>query len=127
MATTQQENFFSKNSKYFYIVFVILFLFFGVKSCNRGMTISKLEKEKTYIVDSLHSMYQNQIETLEIDLSIAKDSILVLNYEVKLAAKGELSANERANAVQSTAEKIKENTKITIENKSQSDTVSVKK
>ena len=91
------------------------------------MTISKLEKEKTYIVDSLHSMYQSDLETLKIELLMAKDSILVLNYEVKLAAKGESSANERANAVQSTAEKIRENTKITIENKSVSDTVSVKK
>ena len=34
-------------------------------------------------------------------------------------------ANRRANAVQSTAEKIRENTSITIENKSKTDTVSV--
>ena len=43
-----------------------------------------------------------------------QDSIKQLQFDLKIAEKMKESANERANAVQSTAEKIKANTTITV-------------
>ncbi len=118
-------DFIQKNLKYIALIFLALFLLKSSQSCNRNMAIKKLTKENTYLVDSLETMHGTEKTQLILELENANDSIKELNYEVKLAKAGENAANRRANAVQSTAEKMRKNTTIKIENKSETDTVSV--
>jgi hypothetical protein len=119
------EIYFQKNLKYITLIILALFFIKSFQSCNRNMSIRKLTKENTYLVDSLNVMHSTEKTQLIIELGEAKDSIQELNYEVKLAKNKEIQANKRADAVQSTAEKIRENTTIKIENKSRTDTVSI--
>ena len=109
------ETFFKKNSKYVILVFVVLFLLKTVQSCNRNMTIKKLTKNNIELSDSLNTEHDVEKAELNKQLLIAKDSIKELNYEVKLAKAGESAAQDKADAVQSTAEKIRENTTVKIE------------
>lgn len=121
------ETFFKKNLKYITLILLALFLIKSSQSCNRNMANKRLTKENTYLVDSLNTMHGTEKSQLLIELRDIQDSIQKLNYEVKLANAERDAANRRADAVQSTAEKIRENTSITIENKSKTDTVSVDK
>ena len=121
------ETFFKKNLKYITLILLALFFIKTSQSCNRNMANKRLTKENTHLVDSLNTMHGTEKSQLLIELNTAQDSIQELNYEVKLANAERDAANRRANAVQSTAEKIRENTSITIENKSKQDTVSVDK
>jgi hypothetical protein len=94
------------------------------------MEVKKLTKENTYLVDSLNTMYGTEKATLLFQLEDCNDARKQLEYEVKLANAGKVSANRRADAVQSTAEKVRDNTTTTIkiENKnSEQDTISVDK
>ena len=91
------------------------------------MANTRLEKENTYLVDSLNTMHTTEKGAYLIQLQDCVDQVKELQYEVKLANAERDAANRRANAVQSTAEKIRENTSITIENKSKEDTVSIDK
>jgi len=90
------------------------------------MTIKKLNKEIVYLNDSLTNTLSQTRGDLLKKIQIANDSIKELNYEVKLAKTKEAYANDRANAVQSTASKIRENTTIKIENNSYKDSISIK-
>ena len=120
-------TFFSKNLKY--ITYILLFLLFikYVQGCNRNMYIRKIEKENTHLVDSMTSLRESEKAQLLMELQLAKDSIKELNYEVKLAQTRAKEAERRAAAVQRTAERVRRNTTIKIENKSDKDTVSVQK
>jgi hypothetical protein len=91
------------------------------------MEVKKLEKESTYLVDSLNNQWEAEKSAYILQIQDYSDEVQKLQYEVKLAESQKESADRRANAVQSTAEKIRKNTSITIENKSVQDTVSVDK
>ena len=91
------------------------------------MANTRLEKENTYLVDSITTMHTTEKGAYLIQIKDCIDDVKRLEYEVKLANAERDAANRRANAVQSTAEKIRENTSITIENKSKEDTVSIDK
>ena len=91
------------------------------------MANTRLEKENTQLVDSLTYMHNTEKGMYVIQLKNCSDQIQELQYEVKLANAERDAADRRANAVQSTAEKIRENTSITIENKSKQDTVLIDK
>jgi len=121
------ETFFSKNLKYIALILFALFLIKTTQSCNRGMANKKMVKENAYIVDSLNVIIDTDKGTYILQLEKCNDKVQELEYEVKLANSERDAANRRATAVQSTAEKIRENTSITIENKSKTDTVSVDK
>jgi len=121
------ETFFSKNLKYIALILLALFLIKTTQSCNREMANKRMVKENAYIVDSLNTIIDTDKGTYILQLEECNDKVQELEYEVKLANSEKEAANRRANAVQSTAEKIRENTSITIENKSIQDTVSVDK
>lgn len=99
-------QFFSKNMKWFALALLFLLALKSVQSCNRK-TMLNIEKE-VYIeqIDSL----ENYIRTSE---KIYEDSIKILNFQVELERTKAISADQRANAVQSAAEKIKTNTTST--------------
>jgi len=120
------QDFLKKNIRYVLILFIALFLLKSFQSCNRNMTIKKLNKEIVYLNDSLTNTLSQTRGDLLKKIQIANDSIKELNYEVKLAKTKEAYANDRANAVQSTASKIRENTTIKIENNSYKDSISIK-
>lgn len=121
------NEFIKKNQKYILIIAISLFFIKSFQSCSRNMTIKKLDKEIVYLSDSLTTMMNNETGTLVLQLQEAEDSIKELNYEVKLAKASADHANKRANAVQSTASKIRENTTIKIENNNRNDSISVDK
>jgi len=121
-------DFLQKNLKYITLILLALFLLKSFQSCNRSMAINKLTKENIYLVDSLEIMYGTEKNQLAIELKVAIDSIKELNYEVKLAKAGESAADKRANAVQSTAEKVRDHTTTTIKiEKSKEDSISIDK
>ena len=124
------QDFFKKNLRYITIGLFVIFMLKSFQSCNRNMEVKKLTKENTYLVDSLNTMYGTEKATLLFQLEDCNDARKQLEYEVKLANAGKVSANRRADAVQSTAEKVRDNTTTTIkiENKnSEQDTISVDK
>lgn len=118
------QEFFKKYQRYIVIILIALFFIKSFQSCNRNMTVNKLNIEITHLSDSLNNMMNNETGLLMIQLQEAKDSIKSLNYEVKLATFSAVEANKRANAVQSTAEKMRKNTTIKIENNNRNDTIS---
>ena len=118
-------EFLKKNLKYIVLILLALFFLKSFQGCNKNMTITKLNKEIVYLNDSLNLMHGTEKEALLIDLKDCKDSNRELQYEVKLANAERDAANRRASAIQSTAEKIRENTTIKIENNSSRDTVSI--
>jgi len=121
------ETFFKKNLKYITLILLALFFIKTSQSCNRGMANTRLEKENNYLVDSLTTMHATEKGVYIIQIQNCADKVKELEYEVKLANAERDAANKRADAVQSTASKIRENTTIKIENKSEKDTVSVDK
>lgn len=121
------QHFFKKNLRYITLILLALFFIKSFQSCNRNMQVKKLEKEIIYLNDSLSSMHGSE-KTLLIQENLQlKDSIKDLRYQVKIAETERDAAKERADAVQSTVSKIRENTTIKIENKSDKDTVSIDK
>jgi len=119
------QQFFKKNLRYITLIILALFFIKSFQSCNRNMQVRKLEKEIVQLNDSLSTMHGTEKAFLIEQLEVAEDSIKELNYQVKLANAERDAANKRADAVQSTAERVRENTTIKIENKSETDTVSV--
>jgi len=101
------EQFLSKNLKWITIGFMCLFLFKCTESCNRGTKITRIEKKYEYVIDSLNTSYRNYQETSE-------DSIDKLNFELKLSVDHAKSANERANAIQNTVDRVKSNTTVVV-------------
>jgi len=122
------EVFFNKNIKYIALILMFLLFIKTFQSCTRNMTIKRLNKEIIHIDDSLKTKHNIEKELLMLQLSKANDSIQNLNYRVKLGEDRVKGANRRADAVESTASKIKENitTTINIENKSKTDSVYIK-
>lgn len=100
------EQFFSKNMKWFALALLFLFLFKSMQSCNR----------KT-MLDMNSGQYITQIDSLEKHINISEriyeDSIKTLNFQLELERNKALSADERARAVQSTAERVRANTTST--------------
>ena len=119
------QQFFRKNLRYIALILLALFFVKSFQSCNRNMTIKKMDKEIVYLNDSLNTMHGTEKESLILQLSNCENGKQELEYEVKLANSERDAANKRADAVQSTAEKIRKNTTIKIENNSAQDTVSV--
>jgi len=97
------EIFFKTNCKWFAIAFLLLFLVKGIQSCNRNN-----------IIESNKVQYKIESDSLKQQTKIYEDSIKILQFDIKLANQGTMSANERAAAVQSAAEKIKANTTVIV-------------
>jgi len=122
------QQFFKKNLRYVTLIILALFFIKSFQSCNRNMQVRKLQKEIVYLNDSLTTIHGSEKTLLLQENLELKDSIKDLAYQVKLAEAERNAANKRADAIQSTAEKIRDNTTIKIENKnSERDTISVNK
>jgi len=106
MPTPQQ--FFTRNIKWFTIAFFCLFLFKNIQSCNRKTALNMGVSQYIEIIDSLENKYNTYYQ-------ISQDSIKVLNFELKLAVEQAKAANQKAEAVQNTIERIKQNTTITVQ------------
>lgn len=115
------QEFFKKNLRYVALILLALFFIKSFQTCTRKMEVRKLEKEIVYLNDSLNTMYGSEKTILLEENFKLKDSIKDLNHQVKLANSERDAAIERAAAIQSTAEKIRENTTIKIENISERD------
>ena len=105
MATPQQ--FFTKNLKWFTIAFFVLFLFKSVQSCNRKTALNMGSSQYIEIIDSLKTKYNTYY-------SISQDSIKTLNFELKLANEHARAAEQRAEAIQTAVDRIRQNTTITV-------------
>ena len=106
MAITPQE-FFSRNCKWFLLVFVILFLFKTMQSCNRNMKLNITSGQYIHMIDSLKKDYSK----LEKE---SNTTINQLKFELKLANEKADASENKAKAVISVAEKIRANTTTTI-------------
>ena len=113
-----------KNKNYVIIILGILFLYKSVQSCNRDTTLSIKEKRftKELLIQKteLDSVINSKTIIIDsLDAQILDRNILIkdLSNELKIAGIRASEAQRRADAVQSTAEKIKANTTISIVNK----------
>lgn len=109
------EQFFLKNMKYIALLLFFLLALAKVQSCNKAVRLDISTKQYDHVIDSLKDKCQ-----------ISQDSIQNLNFELKLAKANAKSADEKANAVQSVAEKLKTNTTVNVRG-AQIDTVKTKK
>lgn len=100
-------TFFQKNLKWITIVTLVLFLFKSIQSCNRNSKLDILSSKYENKIDSLNQNYDSLYKS-------SQDSIKILNFALKLSEQKTLSAEERAQAVQTAVEKIKSNTTITV-------------
>jgi len=117
-------NWIKKNKNYVIIILGILFLYKSVQSCNRDTSLSI--KEKKFITeftiqktksDSILDTKNKIIDSLDAQILDRNMLIKDLSNELKIAGIRASEAQRRADAVQSTAEKIKANTTISIVNK----------
>ena len=99
----QLETFFKKNMIWFFVIVSLLFCFKSIQSCNRDNKIIKLEKQNVYNIDSLNKI-------------IANKNVKIIELSLELKSAGDMldMANQRANSIQSTAEKITKNTTVKI-------------
>lgn len=115
------ETFFKKNLKIITIVIFGLFMIKTFQSCNRDLKITKLEKEIVYTTDSLAIVRGDLEKTFKVEIDSLKGVILErdflikdLDNELKIAGVRASEAQRRADAVQQTAEKVKNNNTTTI-------------
>ena len=112
------EKFLKKNLKWITLIFIFLFCIKSFQSCLRKTEITRLEKTSIYVCDSLLNEKNIIIDSLEngweVDLKEKDYMIKDLINDLKIAGVKVDAADKRANAVQSTAEKIRANTTIEI-------------
>lgn len=97
------SQFFTKNMKWITFIFMFLFLFKSIQSCNRKNQIDINSKK-----------YIEQIDSLKIINNKYNDSIKRINFLLEIENNRANYANERASAVQNAVEKLKSNTTIVV-------------
>jgi len=115
------ERWINKNLKWITLVLIGLFLIKSIQSCNRGMSLTVVEKRLTEECDSIIK-YKDQIinnkllviDSLNKELLTRDFMIKDLNTDLKIAGVKVNAAQRRADAVQRTAERVKSNTTIEI-------------
>ncbi|NJO90395.1 MAG: hypothetical protein HC831_16670 [Chloroflexia bacterium] len=85
------------------------------RGCINTSYLEREIKNINRVNDSILSVKDNEYKDLENLLDISQQENQSLIYELKIAGVKTEAAIDRANAIQSTAEKIKQNTTITIE------------
>jgi hypothetical protein len=113
-------SFLEKNIKNIAIVLLLLLVFQSMRGCVSNSSHTKEINTLTHINDSLNSIKDQELIEVDSILSQKIDFIQYLEYELKIAGVKVQAADDRAKAVQSTAEKVKNNTTTTI--KIQADT-----
>lgn len=97
------KQFFEKYNKQIVLVLFFLLVIKSFQSCNRKNEVQTVTNKMEGVKDSLDSR-----------LSAMHDTIVNLRYDLKLANFSVESAEKRAEAIQSTAEKTTRNTTIQI-------------
>jgi len=97
------KQFFEKNKTAIVIILFAMFALKSIQSCNRQNSIDVASAKIKHLEDSLNVKIENQ-----------HDSITKLNFDLELAVFSAKSAEKRADAIQSTAEKTTRNTTIQI-------------
>jgi len=126
MGTTPQQ-FFTKNMKWILLVVSLLFFVKTFQSCNRNMTIGHLNEEIVELNDSLNTMYSTEKEELVLQLQECKSENITLQHKVDLANTEKDAALRSMDNMRETLKSFRANTTVTIENKSEKDTSSIKK
>ncbi len=110
-----------RNLNYIAIILVFLFVIQSFRGCINSSSASREKKvlitnfeSKLNKKDSIIVLKNIQYDDLSELLDVAQDEIQKLGYELQIAGVKVDAATERANAIQRTAEKIKQNTTITI-------------
>ena len=119
-------KFLKKNHKLIILILIVLFLIKFVQSCTREEQNEKIKENKNQVIDSIKISKNQEIFHLNDSISMLDDSVKLLNFRVKLYKEKATAAERRAIAVQSTAEKIKSHTTVSIE-REPDDTTSKKK
>lgn len=109
------EKFLKKHYKWIIIILFILFLVKSMQSCMRQESIERLKSNYTNIIDSIERERDKNVLKLSDSISTQDDSIKLLNFKIELYKEKATSAERRAVAIQSTAEKIKAHTTVSIE------------
>jgi hypothetical protein len=110
----RRKPWFERNWKHILIAVSVLFLFQSMRGClnstEHRIEMKKIEAER----DSVYQVKDQQIVELQNLLEDAQDIIQEQSYELKLAGVKAEEADKRAQAIQETAAKIKQNTTIEI-------------
>ena len=110
----KKEPWIKKNLKYITIALIVLLLFSKMQSCSRNLShkaeVKELIIEKDSIKNTLSFANQELLTQVNDQYMVIKE----LQYELKIAGVRAEEAQKRANAVLTTAEKIKTNTTIEI-------------
>ena len=76
------EKWIIRNLKWFTLIFIALFIFKSVQSCNRKMSIKIMEKNLVYERDSIIKERDKEIELFKIDIRTKDYTIKDLTNEV---------------------------------------------
>lgn len=122
--TEPKKSWFQRNLQTLFIVAVVLFLGQSVRGCINTSSLERTINRNGVVADSLRQIDQQNIEDLQEVLGTSQDENQRLIYELKIAGVKVEAAEERARAIQSTAEKVKNNNTTTI--KIEADTTQTK-
>ena len=121
----RKKSFIDRHIKKIAMGLLVLFLFQGVRGCVKStgyeMELTTQEAKYDSLLNTTESDYarmvrerDDKISELDSTLDVRDDRIQYLEYELKVAGVKVQAAEDRAKAVQSTAEKVKNNTTTTI-------------
>jgi hypothetical protein len=108
------EKWLIRNLKWFTLIFLCLFIFKSVQSCNRRMSLKIMEKNLVAEHDSIIKVRDQEIKRLNGEIITRDYMIKDLEKDLEIAGIKVSEADRRAEAVERTAEKVKANTKIEI-------------
>ena len=110
-----EKSWFKKNLKTLFIIAIALLLGQSFRGCINTSSLERQIKKIEYANDSISLTKEQQYADLQIVLDDSQDENQRLIYELKVAGVIAIEAEKRAAAIQRTADKIKQNTTITIE------------
>lgn len=124
LAAPRPKSWFERNIKTLLIVFVVLFLGQSIRGCVNTSSLERTVKRNTAVNDSISAIDRKNYVDLQEVLDTSQDENQRLIFELKIAGVRVEEAEKRALAIQSTAEKVKNNNTTTI--KIQADTTKTK-
>ncbi len=109
------KSWFEKNLRTLFIIVIVLFLGQSFRGCINTSSLERSIKKTEHVNDSISAIKDQQYKDLQIVLDESQDENQRLIYELKVAGVIATEAEKRAAAIQRTADRIKQNTTITIE------------
>lgn len=109
-----KKNWILRNTKGLAIAFLVLFVFQSMRGCVNSSSYERKMTQNQVAADSVINQREFEIDQRDSIIEIRDDRIQYLEYELKIAGIKVEAADERAKAVQRTAERVKNNTTTTI-------------